>query len=92
MIPALIAGAATVLAVLVTTVGQWFKSRDDRQLTLLEVELHSRMPAELEARRELAQVIDARFHRWYEKAGPSPPEGCAPRLAAQTASLAADGG
>jgi hypothetical protein len=66
MIPALIAGAAVVLAGLIAAIGQWLNSRNDRQLTLLEVELHSKMPPEAKAASlELEHVIDHRIHRWY---------------------------
>jgi hypothetical protein len=71
MIPALIAGAALVLAGLITAIGQWLNSRNDRQLALLEVELHSKMPAEAKAAvHELEHVIDDRIHRWYLRTRP----------------------
>jgi hypothetical protein len=71
MISALIAGAAVVLAGLIAVIGQWLNSRNDRQLTLLEVELHSKMPSEAKAARlELEHVIDDRIHRWYLRTHP----------------------
>lgn len=51
--------------------GQWLNSRNDRQLTLLEVELHSKMPPEAKAAaRELEHVIDHRIHGWYLRTHP----------------------
>ena len=61
---ALIAGAATVLAVFVTAFGQWLTSRNDRQLTLAELNLLSKMRPGSQPDRGLEVVIGRRVGRW----------------------------
>ena len=65
---ALIAAAASVLAVLVSVVGTVINSRNDRALTHQEVDLLTKLQPDSKAARELHAVIEARINSWYGRA------------------------
>jgi hypothetical protein len=43
MTPELIAGLASVVVIVITVMGQWFNSRNDRQLTNLELDIWKKL-------------------------------------------------
>jgi hypothetical protein len=71
MATALISALASIVIVLITVVGQWIGSRNDRALTLQEVELLSRIDPTSEAAGDLNWVIDRRIAGWRSRYSPA---------------------
>jgi hypothetical protein len=64
MAPNLIAAAASVIVIVITVIGQWISSRNDRNLTNQEADLLQKLDSHSSAARELSEVIELRISRW----------------------------
>lgn len=71
MVPALITSVVPVLVASITIFGYWLTSRNDRQKTLLEVDLLSKLPEDaITAAMCLRMVIDRRIQKWERSSQP----------------------
>jgi hypothetical protein len=71
--PNLIAAIASVVVILITVIGQWINSRNDRSLTNQELDILQKLDnlkeldANPSAARELSEVIQFRIAKWHDK-------------------------
>jgi hypothetical protein len=65
--PNLITAIASVVVILITVIGQWINSRNDRSLTNQELDILKGLDANAPAARELSEVIQFRISKWHDK-------------------------
>jgi hypothetical protein len=65
--PSVIAAIASVTVIVITVIGQWINSRNDRNLTNQEVDLLKKLDPKSKAARELNDVIDFRIGKWRQR-------------------------
>jgi hypothetical protein len=64
MSPNLIAAIASVIVIIITVIGQWISSRNDRNLTNQELDILKRLDPSGPTARELSEVIQFRVAKW----------------------------
>jgi hypothetical protein len=67
LIPVLVPALTSVIVVVITAVGQWINSRNDRSLANQELDALKKLDPETEAAQELTEVIQFRIAKWYAR-------------------------
>jgi hypothetical protein len=67
MSPNLIAAFASVIVIVITVIGQWINSRNDRAVTNQELDILEKLDSNGVAARELSEVIEFRIAKWHQR-------------------------
>jgi hypothetical protein len=68
VVTSLIPAIASIIGIIITVIGQWINSRNDRNLTNQELDILKKLDSNSRAARELSQVIESRIETWRKKA------------------------
>jgi hypothetical protein len=71
--PNLIAAIASVIVIVITVIGQWINSRNDRILTNQELDILKKLDPNSGAARELSEVVQFRIAKWHHRIDKSRP-------------------
>jgi hypothetical protein len=65
--PNLIAALTSVVVIMITVIGQWISSRNDRNLTNQELDILKKLDPNSKTARDLSEVIQARIAKWRQR-------------------------
>jgi hypothetical protein len=64
--PNLIAAIASIIVIVITVIGQWLNTRNDRNLANQELEILKKLDSNSQAARELSELIEFRIAKWHK--------------------------
>jgi hypothetical protein len=68
MVVSLVPAIAGVIGIIITVIGQWINSRNDRNLTNQELDILNKLDSNSPAAHKLSEVIESRIETWRKRA------------------------